>query len=207
MNTTGNLNTTHTVVIAEPPSKGLRFLVGLAIMYAFWVNRRLIAGFVFSAVAPQQAAPEGFAMVSTVTGVVIPLLVDFVVALGGGGIFAATMGWRVFSDLAAGAFSMIANWRNEQALRARVAQALTQAQTAAGQAGQATATAAAVQGAGRTLEFSNPELAKFAQMVQGTLAEIVKRQGIADELLAELQTRGSGGTEASKPPAGSAEGN
>lgn len=207
MNTTGNLNTTHTVVIAEPPSKGLRFLVGLAMLYAFWVNRRLIAGFVFSAVAPQQAAPEGFAMVSTVTGVVIPLLVDFVVALGGGGIFAATMGWRVFSDLAAGAFSMIANWRNGQALRARVAQALTQAQTAAGQAGQATATAAAVQGAARTLEFSNPELAKFAQMVQGTLADIVKRQGIADELLAELQTRGSGGTEASKPPAGSAEGN
>lgn len=207
MNTTGNLNTTHTVVIAEPPSKGLRFLVGLAMLYAFWVNRRLIAGFVFSAVAPQQAAPEGFAMVSTVTGVVIPLLVDFVVALGGGGIFAATMGWRVFSDLAAGAFAMIANWRNGQALRARVAQALTQAQTAAGQAGQATATAAAVQGAARTLEFSNPELAKFAAMVQGTLAEIVKRQGIADELLAELQTRGSGGTEASKPPAGSAEGN
>lgn len=207
MNTTGNLNTTHTVVIAEPPSKGLRFLVGLAMLYAFWVNRRLIAGFVFSAVAPQQAAPEGFASVSTVTGVVIPLLVDFVVALGGGGIFAATMGWRVFSDLAAGAFSMIANWRNGQALRARVAQALTQAQTAAGQAGQATATAAAVQGAARTLEFSNPELAKFAAMVQGTLAEIVKRQGIADELLAELQTRGSGGTEASKPPAGSAEGN
>lgn len=207
MNTTGNLNTTHTVVIAEPPSKGLRFLVGLAMLYAFWVNRRLIAGFVFSAVAPQQAAPEGFAMVSTVTGVVIPLLVDFVVALGGGGIFAATMGWRVFSDLAAGAFSMIANWRNGQALRARVAQALTQAQTAAGQAGQATATAAAMQGAARTLEFTNPELAKFAQMVQGTLADIVKRQGIADELLAELQTRGSGGTEASKPPAGSAEGN
>lgn len=207
MNTTGNLNTTHTVVIAEPPSKGLRFLVGLAMLYAFWVNRRLIAGFVFSAVAPQQAAPEGFAMVSTVTGVVIPLLVDFVVALGGGGIFAATMGWRVFSDLAAGAFSMIANWRNGQALRARVAQALTQAQTAAGQAGQATATAAAMQGAARTLEFTNPELAKFAAMVQGTLAEIVKRQGIADELLAELQTRGSGGTEASKPPAGSAEGN
>lgn len=207
MNTTGNLNTTHTVVIAEPPSKGLRFLVGLAMLYAFWVNRRLIAGFVFSAVAPQQAAPEGFAMVSTVTGVVIPLLVDFVVALGGGGIFAATMGWRVFADLAAGAFSMIANWRNGQALRARVAQALTQAQTAAGQAGQATATAAAMQGAARTLEFSNPELAKFAAMVQGTLAEIVKRQGIADELLAELQTRGSGGTEASNPPAGSAEGN
>jgi hypothetical protein len=207
MNTTGNLNTTHTVVIAEPPSKGLRFLVGLAMLYAFWVNRRLIAGFVFSAVAPQQAAPEGFAMVSTVTGVLIPLLVDFVVALGGGGIFAATMGWRVFSDLAAGAFSMIANWRNGQALRARVAQALTQAQTAAGQAGQATATAAAVQGAARTLEFSNPELAKFAAMVQGTLADIVKRQGIADELLAELQTRGSGGTESSKPPAGSAEGN
>lgn len=205
--TTGNLNTTHTVVIAEPPSKGLRFLVGLAMLYAFWVNRRLIAGFVFSAVAPQQAAPEGFAMVSTVTGVVIPLLVDFVVALGGGGIFAATMGWRVFSDLAAGAFSMISNWRNGQALRARVAQALTQAQTAAGQAGQATATAAAVQGAARTLEFTNPELAKFAAMVQGTLADIVKRQGIADELLAELQTRGSGGTEASKPPAGSAEGN
>lgn len=207
MNTTGNLNTTHTVVIAEPPSKGLRFLVGLAMLYAFWVNRRLIAGFVFSAVAPQQAAPEGFAMVSTVTGVLIPLLVDFVVALGGGGIFAATMGWRVFSDLAAGAFSMIANWRNGQALRARVAQALTQAQTAAGQAGQATATAAAVQGAARTLEFTNPEIAKFAAMVQGTLAEIVKRQGIADELLAELQTRGSGGTESSKPPAGSAEGN
>ena len=207
MNTTGNLNTTHTVVIAEPPSKGLRFLVGLAMLYAFWVNRRLIAGFVFAAVAPQQAAPEGFAMVSTVTGVVIPLLVDFVVALGGGGIFAATMGWRVFSDLAAGAFSMIANWRNGQALRARVAQALTQAQTAAGQAGQATATAAAVQGAARTLEFSNPELAKFAAMVQGTLADIVKRQGIADELLAELTTRGSGGTEASKPTAGSTEGN
>lgn len=200
MNTTGNLNTTHTVVIAEPPSKGLRFLVGMAMLYAFWVNRRLIAGFVFSTVAPQQAAPEGFASVATVTGVVVPLLVDFVVALGGGGIFAATMGWRVFSDLAAGAFGMIANWRNGQAIRARVAAAVTQGQTAANQAAQSAAMGTAGTPKTNALEFTNPELARFATMVQGTLAELVKRQQIADDLLANMiTTNGNGGRGASNP--------
>ena len=179
MNTTEN--TTHTVVVAEPPSKGLRFLVGLAMLYAFWVNRRLIAGFVFSAMAPQAVAPEGYQSVGTITAVVIPLLVDFVVALGGGGIFAATFGWRIFSDIAAGTFQMVANWRNGQAVRARVAAAVTQSQTSAVQAAQSTATATR-----QPPQFSDPELARFAAMVQGTLAEIVKRQSVADELLAGL---------------------
>jgi len=209
MSTTGQFNTTHTVVIAEPPSKGLRFLVGVAMLYAFWANRRLIAGFVFSTVAPQAAAPEGFASVGTVTGVLLPLLVDFVVALGGGGIFAATLGWRVFSDLAAGVFQAIANWRSGQAMRARVAQATTQATTRASQAADATATQAAARAAAGygdkwQLEFSNPELARFAAMVQGTLAELVKRQSVADEILADIVNtpKGTGGKVTSRQSAG-----
>ena len=180
MNTTEN--TTHTVIVAEPPSKGLRFLVGLAMLYAFWVNRRLIAGFVFSAMAPQAAAPEGYQSVGTITAVVIPLLVDFVVALGGGGIFAATFGWRIFSDIAAGTFQMVANWRSGQAVRARVAAAVTQSQTSAVQAASSTSTGTRPP----PPQFSDPELARFAIMVQGTLAEIVKRQSVSDELLAGL---------------------
>lgn len=200
MNTTGSLNTTHTVLIAEPPSKGLRFLVGMAMLYAFWVNRRLIAGFVFASVAPQQAAPEGFASVATITGVLVPLLVDFVVALGGGGVFAATMGWRVFSDIAAGAFQMVANWRNGQTIRARVAAAVTQGQTVATQAAQSVATATAGATRPQALKFSDPELAAFAAMVQGTLADLLKRQQIADELLAGVvSTNGNGGRGSSSP--------
>jgi hypothetical protein len=197
-NTTGHLNTTHTVVIAEPPSRGLRFLVGLAMLYAFWANRRLIAGFLFSAVAPQAAAPEGFASVGTVTAVLVPMLIDFVVALGGGGIFAATMGWRVFGDLVAGAFQMIANWRNGQQIKARVSQAIKQATIAGTQAATGQAQDVATNEA---LTFRDPELAKFAALVQGTLADLTKRQAMADELLADvLQTRG-GVTESSNPAA------
>jgi hypothetical protein len=180
MNTTEN--TTHTVVVAEPPSKGLRFLVGLAMLYAFWANRRLIAGFLFSSVAPNAMAPEGFQSVGTITAVVIPLLIDFVVALGGGGIFAATLGWRVFADIAAGTFQMVANWRNGQAVRARVAAAVSQSQASAVQTASATATGIRPP----PPQFSDPELARFAAMVQGTLAEIVKRQNVSDELLAGL---------------------
>lgn len=187
MNTTTE-NTTHTVVLAEPPSKGLRFLVGLAMLYAFWANRRLIAGFVFSSLAPQAAAPEGFQSVGTITAVVIPLLVDFVVALGGGGIFAATFGWRVFSDIASGTFQMVTNWRNGQAARARVAAAINHGQTAATQAAQANATNVK----SSPPQFRDPELARFAAMVQSTLGEIVKRQSVADELLADLVTKATG---------------
>ena len=187
MNTTTE-NTTHTVVLAEPPSKGLRCLVGLAMLYAFWANRRLIAGFVFSSLAPQAAAPEGFQSVGTITAVIIPLLVDFVVALGGGGIFAATFGWRVFSDIAAGTFQMVTNWRNGQAARARVAAAINQGQNAATQAAQANAGNVKAS----PPQFRDPELARFAAMVQSTLGEIVKRQSVADELLADLVTNAPG---------------
>lgn len=181
------MDTTHTVVMQEPPSKGLRFLVGVAMLYAFWANRRLIAGFVFSTVAPQSTAPDGFSSVGTITAVVVPLLVDFVVALGGGGIFIATFGWRVFSDIAAGTWQMVANWRTGQLMRARVAAAVAQGTNAAQQAAQSQATTNA-------LVFRDPELAKFAELVRGTLADLTKRQAVADELLAGLiQSRGSVG--------------
>lgn len=185
------MDTTHTVVIQEPPSKGLRFLVGVAMLYAFWANRRLIAGFVFSTVAPQSTAPDGFSSVGTITAVVVPLLVDFVVALGGGGIFIATFGWRVFSDIAAGTWQMVANWRTGQLMRARVAAAVAQGTNAAQQAAHATGQNQATQAA---LVFRDPELAKFAELVRGTLADLTKRQAVADELLAGLiQSRGSVG--------------
>ena len=185
------MDTTHTVVIAEPPSKGLRFLVGVAMLYAFWANRRLIAGFVFSSIAPQSAAPEGFASVATITAVVVPLLVDFVVALGGGGIFIATCGWRMFADIAAGCWQMVANWRTGQAMRARVAAAVTQGTNAAQQSAQAIAQTQATHTA---LSFRDPELARFAELVRGTMADLAKRQAVSDELLAGLiQSRGSVG--------------
>ena len=185
------MDTTHTVVIAEPPSKGLRFLVGVAMLYAFWANRRLIAGFVFSSIAPQAAAPEGFASVATITAVVVPLLVDFVVALGGGGIFIATFGWRMFADIAAGCWQMVANWRTGQAMRARVAAAVTQGTNAAQQSAQAIAQTQATHTA---LSFRDPELARFAELVRGTMADLAKRQAVSDELLAGLiQSRGSVG--------------
>jgi hypothetical protein len=193
------MDTTHRVVIQEPPNKGLRFLVGMAILYAFWANRRLIAGFVFSTVAPQAATPDGFSSVGTITAVVVPLLVDFVVALGGGGIFIATFGWRLFADIAAGCWQMVANWRTSQTMRARVAAAVSQAsvtaQQSAGEAAQTQATQTA-------LQFRDPELARFAEMVRTTVAEMAKRQAMADELLAEvIENRKSVGGQPSNNPA------
>jgi hypothetical protein len=193
------MDTTHRVVIQEPPSKGLRFLVGMAMLYAFWANRRLIAGFVFSTVAPQAATPDGFSSVGTITAVVLPLLVDFVVALGGGGIFIATFGWRLFADIAAGCWQMVANWRTAQTMRARVAAAVSQAsvtaQQSAGEAAQTQATQTA-------LQFRDPELARFAEMVRTTVAEMAKRQAMADELLAEvIENRKSVGGQPSNNPA------
>lgn len=199
------MDTTHRVVIQEPPSKGLRFLVGMAMLYAFWANRRLIAGFVFSTVAPQVATPDGFSSVGTITAVVLPLLVDFVVALGGGGIFIATFGWRLFADIAAGCWQMVANWRTAQTMRARVAAAVSHAsvtaQQSAGEAAQTQATQTA-------LQFRDPELARFAEMVRTTVAEMAKRQAITDELLAEvIRNRiGVGGQPSNNPANATSEG-
>ena len=76
-------------------------------------------------------------------------------------------------------------------MRARVAAAVTQGTNAAQQSAQAIAQTQATHTA---LSFRDPELARFAELVRGTMADLAKRQAVSDELLAGLiQSRGSVG--------------
>lgn len=174
-----NGNTTHTITISEPPSRGLRFAIGCAMLYTFWANRRLIAGWLFSAVAPSATPPDGYGSVVGITALILPLAIDFVVALGGFGIFAATFGWRVLADIVSGIYATVSNWRIGQQARARTIERIQQAteSAAAGQAGQAAGVA-----------FRDPELARFAEMVRQTLGGIVETQHRLESELVRLQS-------------------
>jgi hypothetical protein len=172
-----NGNTTHTVTISEPPSRGLRFAIGCAILYACWSNRRLIAGWLFSAIAPNAPAPDGYGSVVGVTGLLLPLAIDFVVALGGFGIFAATFGWRILADVVSGLYSTVSNWRTAQQAKAATIERINQVYEQSQQYATRDATDAARQAgqsAGATI--TDPQLANFAEQVRKTLLQIVEKQ-------------------------------
>lgn len=200
-----NGNTTHTVTISEPPSRGLRFAIGCAILYAVWANRRLIAGWLFSTVAPNAPAPDGYGSVVGVTGLLLPLAIDFVVALGGFGIFAATFGWRIIADVVTGIYSTVSNWRIGQQTKAatieRINQVYEQSQRpatrdaadAARQAGQAAGAA-----------ITDPQLAAFAEQVRTTFLTVFESQRATqaklDELLEKTSDRAAGERVPHEPP-------
>jgi hypothetical protein len=172
-----NGTTTQTITISEPPSRGLRFAIGCAILYTVWANRRLIAGWLFSAVAPNAPAPDGYGSVVGVTGLLLPLAIDFVVALGGFGIFAATFGWKFIADIVGGVYSTVSNWRIGQQARAATIEKIQQIYNESRQTTTETATPAAGQaGQAAGVAIRDPELAGFAELVRKTLVEISENQ-------------------------------
>lgn len=199
------MDTTNTITISEPPSRGLRFAIGCAILYACWANRRLIAGWLFSTVAPNAPAPDGYGSVVGVTGLLLPLAIDFVVAIGGFGIFAATFGWRIVADVVQGIYATVSNWRNAQQATARTIEriqtigeqsrqnATRDAAAAAGRAGQA---------AGASI--TDPQLAAFAEQVRTTFVAVFELQRATesklDQLLEKTSDRAAGERVPHEPP-------
>lgn len=184
-----NGNTTHTITISEPPSRGLRFAIGCAILYTCWSNRRLIAGWLFSAVAPSATPPDGYGSVVGITALILPLAIDFVVALGGFGIFAATFGWRVIADVVTGIYATISNWRIGQQAEAATIERIQRVYNESQRTATETASAAAGQaGQAVGVAIRDPELAKFAELVRQTLGGIVETQNRLESELVRLQS-------------------
>jgi hypothetical protein len=193
-------NTTHTVRIQEPPSRVLRFIAGVSILYAVWSQRGQIAAWIF-------AGFQGDAGFSSVTGVVLPLLVEFVIAVGGFGIFAASFGWGVLADIVSGIYATLAAWRVKAALAAGIQTAIgaassaaqTIAGTMAGGAATTTAAANATQAAQSAANYGLPppteqfDLVRFAEQVQSTLRQ--QREAISNiaATVQKLEKRASAG--------------
>ena len=193
-------DTTHTVRIAEPPSRVFRFIVGVSILYAVWSQRGQIAAWVFAGFSGE----PGF---SSITGVVLPLLVEFVIAVGGFGIFAASFGWGVLADIVSGIYATLAAWRLKATIASGIQTAIGAATNAANNvagtwAGTMATTAAttnAIQSAQSAAISSTPppaqqlDLVQFAEQVQLTL------RGQRDDIAAiaaavqQLQQKASAG--------------
>lgn len=174
---TNNGSTTHTITIAEPPNRAFRFLIGCAILYAVWRCRERIADFLtFQIFAAFDATPAAFE-VTTVTGTVLPLLIEFVIGLGGIGVFVFSLGWSVVVDLFAGAVSTISVFRQRMAATAAAKDAATMAATiatnaSATRAGAIAAVDAATNAAsGPRVAITDPQLLEFARLVQNTFRE------------------------------------
>lgn len=184
-----NGTTTQTITISEPPSRGLRFAIGCAILYACWSNRRLIAGWLFSTVAPSATPPDGYGSAVGITAMVLPLLIDFVVALGGFAIFAATFGWRFIADIVGGVYSTVSNWRIGQQARAATIERIQRVYNESQRTATETASAAAGQaGQAAGVAIRDRELARFAELVRQTLGGIVETQNRLESELVRLQS-------------------
>lgn len=162
---TNNGSTTHTITIAEPPNRAFRFLIGCAILYAVWRCRERIADFLtFQIFAAFDATPAAFE-VTTVTGTLLPLLIEFVIGLGGIGVFVFSLGWSVVVDLFAGAVSTISVFRQRMA-------ATIATNASATRAGAIAAVDAATNAAsGPRVAITDPQLLEFARLVQNTFRE------------------------------------
>lgn len=170
-----NGSTTHTVNIIEPPNRAFRFLIGCAILYALWRCRDLISDFLtFRILNAFDATPDAMAA-TTVTGTVLPLLIELIIGLGGVGVFVFSLGWSVVVDLFAGAVATIAAFRARMTgQQIATAAATMAANTNAANVAVATAATAAGSAAGTAagrLAITDPQLAEFARLVQNTLRE------------------------------------
>lgn len=172
-----NGSTTHRITITEPPNRAFRFLMGCAILYAVWRCRDLIAEFLtFRILNAFDASPAAMES-TTVTGTVLPLLIELVIGLGGVGIFVFSLGWSVVVDLFAGAVATVAAFRQRMTATNAATAAANQAanvaaMVAAGTAsGNAAATSAATNAAVARVAITDPQLLEFARLVQNTFRE------------------------------------
>jgi hypothetical protein len=199
-----NGSTTHTIRFTEPPNRAFRFLIGLAILYAVWRCRSIIADFLtINILAALNAGPlEG---VGTVTGTVLPLLIEFVIGLGGVAIFVGSLGWSVVVDLFAGTVQSIAAWRNRitatNAARVAATSAATGSATAsATSAAVGSATGAAVRVG--SVSITDPQLIEFARLVQNTLREQRGRLDSIATTLEQMQNQPPAASSTRKPSSG-----
>lgn len=158
-------DTVHTVRIQNPPSTTLRFVVGVCTLYALWSQRQLIAGFIFR--ASMQTEADGM---ESVTGIVLPIAIDFVIALGGFVIFAGSFGYSILADVAAGVFATIGNWATRAQLTARVRDAMAAAaDVATAAAGSVAGTVAGTMGTGSSIAAAT-QAAVMVEPQSGTQA-------------------------------------
>lgn len=172
------MNTTHTVRFELPPSRILRFCIGIAVIYAVISCRSLIAGFFQFRFSSSGDAPFG-----SVTAVVLPLLIEFIIAIGSCALFIWSVGWGLLSDLIGGVYQTFQMFRAQNfAASAAASAARDSAGVAAGTVATVAATSAATNAAAERWTPIDPswtgrppepppvqEVSNFASRVQATL--------------------------------------
>lgn len=163
------MNTTHTVRFELPPSRIFRFCIGIAVIYAVISCRSIISGFFQFKLGTTGDAPFG-----SVTAVVLPLLIEFVIAIGSCALFIWSIGWGLLSDLVVGVYQTFQVFRAQNfAAGAAASAARDSAGVAAGTVATVAATTAATTTA--TSAASTPvappvqQLPSFEARVQSTL--------------------------------------
>lgn len=153
------MNTTHTIRFETPPSRILRFSIGIAGLYAIWACRGLIFNAVYGLSTPNE--------LGSVTGVVVPLVIEFVIMFGSILVFIFSIGWRVTVDVFSGIASMAQNWLSRsQAVKEAALSAKESAEVSAGQSAGVNAGVAAI----AAVQPTKPPFT-FEDRVRATLRE------------------------------------
>ncbi len=160
------MNTTHTVKIEAPPSRVLRFLVGIALLWAVWACRGLIFQFCFNAM--RGGDPNGL---GSVTAIVLPLAIEFVIMLGSIAIFIGSLGWGVFMDVVGGIATTVQAWRSKSVAVQSATYSATEAATVAGMEAAGAAASASAVAQAKALSPPSGDLSQFIRDVQSTLRE------------------------------------
>lgn len=99
----------HRITIETVDNRGRNFLIGLAVLfllYRVWVTGSLLHAIGFATGSPENAG--GY---SSVTGVLLPIIVQIVVVIGAVTAALATGFWAVVWDFGTGVYEMLVSWR------------------------------------------------------------------------------------------------
>lgn len=194
------MNTTHTVRFELPPSRILRFCIGIAVIYAVISCRSIISGFFQFKLGATGDSPFG-----SVTAVVLPLLIEFVIAIGSCALFIWSVGWGLLSDLVGGIYQTFQMFRAQNfAASAAASAARDSAGVAAGTVATVAATSAAVGSAAQRWTPTDPPWAgrppepppvqqqpSFEARVQSTLRAHRDQLVSLESKISEIQSDGA----------------
>lgn len=179
-------NTTHTVIVKQQ-NRGLAFLIGLVslfLLFRWFVTGNLLRAIEFGV---QPASDDG---VGSITGAILPLAVDIVIAIGTVLLAAGTGVWAVAWDIVSG---VVEYFRNSRATGAATRSAIANATAAASATAGVASVVTAVEGASiASTQASQQPQAKpktDAQKIQDALRILYGKMESIEKSVAELREK------------------